>query len=629
MSRWRGALLALLALLPGAATAAEWNRFEIILWHDHGPAALAGARRLGVTAGMMLGLRGPVVDAATLRARAAPLQAAGLGFYVENIATDFYAAYHRWQPDRPVTWLFDQVRALHRRDPADPAAWLRTPSLSDPVWLTRIAARLRAHAAALAAFHPLYDSLGDETGIADLSAAWDFDQSPDSLAGFRTWLRGEYGSLAALNAEWRSDFTRWDDVAPMLTGAAIARDDGDFAAWSDFKAWMDEAFARALRAGTDALHAADPAARSAIEGAQIPGWGGYDYTRLAFAVDVMEIYEFADNIEIASALNPALVVLTSTGRADLGARHDLWHAALLGTRGVILWDPKALVVGTDGTPGPHGTAFAPIFAALRGEAGWRLIASRPVPGPVGILYSPASERLRWLLDRKAEAARGLPGWTTRDAPAELADTAPRVARRHAVQALTHRGLTPRWLTPAQLAEGGLAATGMRVLLLPQALALSDAEAAAIRAFAAAGGVVLADVPPGGFDAHGRQRTAPPLGTAVRLLAGFDPAALGAAFAAAGVTAPLTLTRPDGTVVDDVEMRLRQDGNTTLLGLLRDLPAAGAAPTAEDVVLTLPGPRTVRDLLGNAPARRTARLTLRLDPATPALLALAPAGPHAE
>ena len=82
-------------------------------------------------------------------------------------------------------------------------------------------------------------------------------------------------------------------MQPETTIQAMRRTDGNFAAWADFKAWMDVAFADALRRGTDAVHAADPNALAAIEGAQIPGWGGYDYTRLAHAVDVMEIYDAA------------------------------------------------------------------------------------------------------------------------------------------------------------------------------------------------------------------------------------------------------------------------------------------------------------------------------------------------
>jgi hypothetical protein len=442
----------------------------------------------------------------------------------------------------------------------------------------------------------------------------------------RTWLRGEYGSLAALNQEWGSSFARWDAVVPMLTDAALARSDGNYAAWADFKAWMDVAFARAVQNGTAALHAADPTARSAIEGAQIPGWGGYDYTHLAAAVDVMEIYEFADNVEIATALNPALVVLTTSGAAGPAEWHRLWHLALLGGRGAVLWDPEGLIARADGTPGANGLALAPLFADLHGAAGARLLASRPAVGPVGILYSPASEHLRWLLDRRADAARGAPAWSTRDAEAELADTAPRVARRHAVRALVGRGIMPRWLTPGQLAAGGLQASGLRVLLLPQAIVLGDAELAAIRDFAAKGGVVLADVPPGAFDAHGRRRPAPPADAAVRLLPGFTPAAIRAAVAEAGVAAPVTLTRPDGTPVDDAEIRVRRVGTATLIGVLRDLPADGVAPDGgEDAVLTLPAPARVRDLLAGAPAEATARVTLRLNPAWPALLEVAPGG----
>jgi hypothetical protein len=604
-----------------ARPAAAWDRFEVILWHDHGPAALTAARGIGITAGMMFGLRAASVDAAPLIARGAALRDAGLDFYVENIATDFYAAYHRWQPGHPVTWRFDALRARHRADPADPDVWRRDPGLADPAWRAAIAARLTAHAKALAPLHPLFYSLGDEAGIADLSAAWDFDRAPAALTACRTWLRGQYGTLAALAAEWGSRFARWDDVTPPLTDAAVAQGGENFAAWSDGKACMDAAFAEALAAGTAALHAGDPAALSAIEGAQIPGWGGYDYTRLPFAVDAMEIYDFADAVEIATALDPALILLSSSGGGPAEV-HELWHAALRGARGLILWDPDGAVADAAGTVGPRGRALAPAIAALHGEGGMRLLASRAEPGPVALLYSPPSERIAWLRDRRAEAARGGPDWSTRDAEAELADTPTRVDRHAAIGALLHAGITPRVLGPAELAAGVPA--GVRVLLLVHALALSDAEADAVRRFAAAGGVVLADAPPGAFDAHGRPRAALPLADVARPLAGFAGATLWPVLTAAGVMPPVVLTHPDGTAVDDVELRLRRavDG-TLLLGALRDLPATGVDRGAETVVLTLPQPMVVRDLLAGTPALRTSRLVLTPAPSRPALLALAP------
>src|ERR1700722_6738320 len=142
---------------------------------------------------------------------------------------------------------------------------------------------------------PIDYSLADEAGIADLAAAWDFDFSPASLAGMREWLRGQYGSLDALNREWGTGFVGWNDVVPITTTSAMREPGENFSRWSDFKAWMDVAYAHALRAGTDAIHAADPTALAAMEGTQPPGWGGYDYSRLAGAVDLMELGNSGDN----------------------------------------------------------------------------------------------------------------------------------------------------------------------------------------------------------------------------------------------------------------------------------------------------------------------------------------------
>ena len=606
--------LLLSAALALPARAADWSRFEIIMWHTHGPAQLAGARRLGVTAGMVFGVRDGAADIRReLARRAAPLRAAGLGLYVGNIATDVYAAYHRWQPEHPLTWQFDQARARHAAAPADPAAFIRQPGLSDPAALATIDERLRAHVAALAADRPLYYSLGDETGIADLGAAWDFDVSPASLAAMRVWLHGQYGSLAALNAEWGSSFAAWNEVVPQLTDAALRRSDGNFAAWADFKAWMDTAFAAAVRAGTDAVHAADPSARAGIEGAQVPGWGGYDYTKLATAVDVLEVTGGEPAQQIAQALNPALVTLTTTAADAPDAARAVWQAALAGSRGVILWDPDAGIVRADGAPGPRWPTVAGVLGELGGAVGAQLLASVPYADKVAILYSPASFRTCWMLDRQADAKVGK-DWALRTAQTELDDNPPRTALLQASDGLAHLGLQPHWLSPELLAGGGL--DGMRALILPHALALSDAEVAAIRGFAAAGGTVLADVPPGFYDGHSRRRAALPLDGAVTLLPGLPRAALGARLAAASVAPGFAITHPDGTRADDVTVRVRRLGAASLLAIQRD--GSGAAG---DIVLTLPRPAELRDLRGGA-MRQGARFTLHLDKTAPALLTLA-------
>src|SRR6516164_3405837 len=89
----------------------------------------------------------------------------------------------------------------------------------------------------------------------------------------------------------------------MTTREAMQRPDQNFSPWADFKEWMAVAFLRAIEAGTEATHSADPQAVAAIEGGQIPGWGGYDYSRLAASVDAMELYDLGDNVEIVWSFN--------------------------------------------------------------------------------------------------------------------------------------------------------------------------------------------------------------------------------------------------------------------------------------------------------------------------------------
>jgi hypothetical protein len=254
-------------------TVAPFAEFEVIMWQDHSPAEMAGLSRLGFTGVKLTGTSGRI-DSSKLAAD----RASGLSWYVENIATDFFSPYHRYTPGKPVTWLFEAAKARLQADPADTAVFVREPSLSDPVWLASIRVRLDAVVRGQSQYRPLFYNLADEAGIGDLAAAWDADLAPASLAAMRVWLRTQYPDLAALNQQWGANFPDWDAVTPELTDTAIRRTDDNYSAWADFKAWTDVAFARAVQAGTEAVHQADPTALAGLEGGQIPGWGGYDYS---------------------------------------------------------------------------------------------------------------------------------------------------------------------------------------------------------------------------------------------------------------------------------------------------------------------------------------------------------------
>lgn len=606
--------LALALLLPvGTALAAPFDTYELIMWQERTPAQLEGLKQLGFT-GTKLRATGGIIDPAELAAHVA----SGLPWFLENVATDFYAPYHRYTPGKSVTWLFDAAKARRRQNPADTGVFMRDPSLSDPAWQMRIADRLAGLVAAQSRYHPLYYNLADEAGIGDLAAAWDADLSPVSLTAFRDWLHGQYPSLSALNTEWGTDFPAWDAVQPMLTDAALARTDGNYAAWGDFKQFMDIAYVGAVRAGTEAVHRADASARAGLEGGQLPGWGGYDYFRLAPAVDVLEIYDEANNVAIARAASPNTIILRTSFSAGDGP--EAWRNMLQGGRGTVVWDEGDQVVHSDGSPAPRGGELSRLANAIRAVAP-TILASQPDRDPVAVLVSQSSFRVQWLLDRR----NGTP-WSDRDAGREYEDNAWRAGRREALQRLSALGVQPHLLSTAMLEAGALTRDGIRVLFLPDVLSLSDAEIGAIRAFAATGGVVLADTEPGLFDGHGRRRGAAPLGDlakvseAVMRRGGIADTAqldtLADLLTAAGAPPRAAFRAPNGSRATGLEARwFRGDG-----GLILSLQATAPYAAAPRIAIEMTGLTALRDLRAAGPAL-TGETIVALDPADPSIFRL--------
>src|SRR5215813_10573973 len=469
-----------------------WWDYQIIMWQAQTAEQYATLKKIGVTAGA-------AVYRSSEQAPPEALLQNDMRWYVENIATDFYSAYHRLLPDRPKNWKFLEAKRLYEKDPSSKETFKRDPSLSDPEWLTAIGERLAAAARSNAPYRPLFYNLGDEPGIADLSAFWDFDHSPHSLAGFRAWLRGRYGTLAALNRQWGSSHRSWDAVIPDGTTEAMQRADQNYSSWSDFKEWMDVAFARALQVGADAVHSVDPTAYVAIEGAQQPGWGGYDYARLSAVLDVIEPYSIGGNVELIRSLSPRTIILTTANAQGSQEKHRVWRELLHGSRGLILWDAKSEFVRSDGRLGPRGLDAEPYFTEIRRGAGALVINSERPLAPIAVLYSQRSLRLEWMDEQRPKGK----AWTKRSASSDE-DGPLRWRRESLSRLLEDLGRPYRFVTSEEVERGDLAKRGYRVLILSHALSLGDQEARAVQTFVEHGGVLMADGGPGVYDEHGRR-----------------------------------------------------------------------------------------------------------------------------
>ena len=611
-------LLFILALLAVAAPlhAAPFDQYQLIMWQERSPEQIAGLKRLGFT-GLKLTAANGRIDPAQL----ASVRASGLPWYLENLASDVLSPYHRYFPDKPVTALFDAAKLRLRGNPADTGVFVRAPSLSDlSAYRSRLETVVRDHARD----RPLFYNLADEAGIGDLAAAWDADIGPDSLAGMRLWLRTEYADLGALNRQWGTSFADWDSVVPELTDAALRRPDLNFSAWADFKAWMDVAFARAVRAGTDAVHWADPAGLAGLEGAQIPGWGGYDYSLLAPGVDVMEVGDSGNAMQLARAFNPGLILLRTGGGTGPREIHAAWRHLLLGGRGTIVWDEANDVVDAHGSALPRGKAISGLTNAMRAVAP-ALFVSTPAMDPVAVLVSQASFRTRWILDRRGGDVR----WWDRDAAREYEDNAWAAARRQIFLRLEEIGVQPHVLSSPALETGALRRDGIRVLILPHAIALSDRELDEVATFRRGGGTVLADTEPALFDQHSRRRPAPPLASIVAvpeaMLQSGGPdspealLALAALLRAAHVVPRAALFGPDGQPAAGVAARWLRYNTGFILALQAVAP--WSAPAAIEVRLAAPA--LVGDMRVGGPQARKQAFAVKLDPVAPTILSVRP------
>ena len=652
------ALLVCLAAGNGSTTSASaaaspsddpWWDYQIIMWQPHTPEQYAALKKLGITAGNVIAKRidlsapsDPSVTEQLIGDWVPALIASNLPWYVDNMATDFYSPYHMLGSIA----AFQAARNLYEKDHGDPAAFTRHPSLSDAAWLERIRTRLVTQVGVYRRFRPLFYNLADEPGIADTSAFWDFDLSDASLRGMRIWLRQQYGDLRALNREWGTDFRNWDAVIPETTEQAMRRTDGNFSSWADFKDWMNVAFARAIRMGTDAIHSADPKALAAITGAQTPGWGGYDYSLLANAVDLIEPYDLGGNVDILRSLNPTVrIIKTSFGFEAAGA-YRAWHELLHGSRGLILWEPPdKKFLRDDGTLDARGRDAAPYFAEMRSGIGALLINSRAAPAQIAVLYSPASMRTQWMLDWQAKGD----AWARNGTESAGDDNATDIFAK----LLTHLGLQSQIISSAMVAQGALQRGGWQVLILPGAIALSAREADEIRRFVARGGTVIADAEPGLYDQHGRRLAKPLLADVFGAKAGsaetfafgkghasyveiYNPAAgagaltlrdLRPALLRAEIHGPLTMTDLAGRSINDVEVHFFQNGETMIAGFQRDPPNSteSAAAVAQMISVSLPQKSFVTDVRAKKPLGNTDHLILALDPREPTLLALSKTG----
>ncbi len=523
-------------LLALDASAAEplrpWREYRTIMWVGDSPGRqpekfalfCQRMREMGVKTAMVYGDADP-----------APWLQNHFPYYVENMVNRGLCL--KWN-SHVLDW--DKFVTDWAKSGRPKTALLRDYCLDDPQWRDWARDEVRRSASRNAPHQPLAYNLRDELSTTYSANPFDYDFNPIALAGFRRWLKTQYADLAALNAEWETTFTKWDDVTPfttdeikkrMASGQAMPQGKPDcqelealkfdpatarqnptrwnFSPWADFRSYMDGSLADALDGLRQVAHGVDPQTPVGIEGTQMPdAFGGYDLWKLSRVLDWVEPYDIGNARQIFGSFMPGRPIVTTVFETDTEhARRRLWHLLLEGDRGCIVWWSEDCIdfKSADDALTAKAKALAPALREMTSPLAQLFLRAEPERDPIFILYSQPSLQVDWLLESTVDGST----WLRRFSSFEAAHNHALQARDGWLKALEDLGYSAQFISAEQIESGQLGAGSNAVLVLSSACALSEKTAQQLSHFAAGAAQqrLLFDEWPGTFDQHGKLRGA--------------------------------------------------------------------------------------------------------------------------
>ena len=384
--------------------------------------------------------------------------------------------------------VFQELKSGYART-RDKKYLVRQPCLSDPAtwrdYRKSVAAALRPRMA----HQPIAYGLGDENTITFESSPLDLCFSRHCLRELRLWLRGQYGTLEALNASWQTEFASWGQVMPMT--AEEVRGRGSYAPWCDHRAFMAHVFAQAHARAADAIHAVDPGARLSTSGTRpaFP-YSACDWWQILPHLDHLMPYSlWYDQGEVHRSFS-ALPQMMCSGFGAKGPyqKYLIWYAALHGSTSLV-FSKVSSCIAADLSVHPDQPVRTAEMRDLQQGSGKALMRAERQHDGIAVHYSPASVRVQWITSFEDGKRLGYESPAARD-------------RRGWLRLMEALGLQYNSVSYEQIESGELLARGYKALLMPYSQAVSRKEAAAIRAFVERGGTLIADYRVATFDEHG-------------------------------------------------------------------------------------------------------------------------------
>ncbi len=329
-----------------------------------------------------------------------------------------------------------------------------------------------------------------------------------TVGRFRAWLRERYGSVEALNAAWNtespSDYVSWSEIEPPLTQGHY----GGYVPYLDWQQFLDAnltAHVAWLHGLVRALDRRHPTLVETWLGSENESGGGKDEWRLAGAADQLGLSTFDQLPEArATSMERLRSIAESRGKEAWAVELQggpvmfswfsgtpsarqiallAWQMVARGAKGVFYWTYRPRMsdaeggefgmVRRDGSLTERARRVGEVSRTLQRHA--RLFRTARQQAQVAIFSSRMGEHLA-KIDNKDLPQK--PFYSTAIAAAHLM-----MLKRH---------VPADGIDPAAIAGGRLAR--YKVLLMPFSHCLSRETAEHIKAFVAAGGMVIADFP---------------------------------------------------------------------------------------------------------------------------------------
>lgn len=376
---------------------------------------------------------------------------------------------------------------------------VRKPCLSDPANRKIMAERAQASAETDRGICPLFLYLQDETSLVKDARDLDVCSCEYCVTRYRTWLQERYESIDALNREWRTDYTSWNDVG--FATYKDVREADTFAPWVMYRRFMDWTWVEGIQWAKHNARQVDPGLRVGMPNTFGPNpFSGRDYYLLAQVND----YRMEYARETRSTRGDGFYDVFRSFAPDVrdhpwvGYRFDdetirfaPWWTAFHGATGFSVYGTMSFFAGKNSWAQifptlqhtRRGLLYADQARELRSGIGRILIEGKRNRAPIAILWSQPSMLVAWAISGQTEhpMSKGKKN-------AYGAYFASREAFRAAV---VGSGRQFDYVAEEQIEAAGL--DKYSCLVLPAAYALGDSAVQEIRRFLAGGGTVIADM----------------------------------------------------------------------------------------------------------------------------------------